>query len=102
MLPNKQLDMNEKGDDDDDGSPTSQHPVNREKWEMQPTTPGRLPFTPGLPTPSLASPFTPGHNSPFTPGGQASPFTPGNQTSPFTPRTQAFNTLDRRLPLRYG
>ena len=26
--------------------------------------------------------------------------TPPNQQTPFTPRTQAFHTLDRKLPLR--
>lgn len=36
-------------------------------------------------------------------GGKAfemQPNTPRTITTPFTPRTQAFNTLDRRLPLR--
>jgi hypothetical protein len=28
--------------------------------------------------------------------------TPPNQQVPFTPRTQAFHTLDRKLPLRYS
>ncbi len=28
--------------------------------------------------------------------------TPPNQQMPFTPRTQAFHTLDRKLPLRYS
>ncbi|KAJ4290739.1 hypothetical protein N0V88_006488 [Collariella sp. IMI 366227] len=28
--------------------------------------------------------------------------TPPHQQTPFTPRTQAFHTLDRKLPLRYG
>lgn len=50
------------------------------------------PFTPGPYTPSQHGPFTPG---PYTPAKQGQ-FTPG----PYTPRTQAFNPLDRRLPLR--
>jgi hypothetical protein len=28
--------------------------------------------------------------------------TPPHQQVPFTPRTQAFHTLDRKLPLRYS
>lgn len=50
------------------------------------------PYTPGLYTPAQRGPFTPG---PYTPAQQGQ-FTPG----PYTPRTQAFNSLDRRLPLR--
>lgn len=58
--------------------------------QQGPFTPG--PYTPGVYTPAQRGPFTPG---PYTPGPQTQ-FTPG----PYTPRTQAFNGMDRRLPLR--
>ncbi|KAM7222166.1 hypothetical protein V8F06_002438 [Rhypophila decipiens] len=57
MLPNKELDMVDS-DDEDNGSTGA---GKEREWEMQPTTPRGVPFT---------------------------------------PRTQAFHTLDRKLPLR--
>lgn len=89
-------------------------PPNKEYYgvpQQGPYTPGpnsqaqRGPFTPGPYTPSHHGQFTPGPYTPanqgqFTPGpyapAQQGQFTPG----PYTPRTQAFNSLDRRLPLR--
>lgn len=77
-------------------------PPNKEYYGVQqqgPYTPGpytqaqRGPFTPGPYSPSHHGQFTPG---PYTPAAQQGQFTPG----PYTPRTQAFNSLDRRLPLR--
>jgi len=73
MIPSKKDDVKEV--DDDDNSPTDFR--SDKVWEMQ----------------GLRSPTTPG--VPRTP---ASTFT----HTPFTPRTQAFNTLDRKLPLRQG
>lgn len=62
----------------------------------------RGPYSPGPYSPTQRGQFTPGPYTPgpYTPGPYApakqGPFTPG----PYTPRTQAFNALDRRLPLR--
>ncbi|KAH8883670.1 hypothetical protein GQ53DRAFT_427843 [Thozetella sp. PMI_491] len=57
MWPDPLLSKEFEDDDDDD------EPVSSKQWEMQPTTPGAVPFT---------------------------------------PRTQAFHTLDRRMPGRQG
>ncbi|OAA54972.1 hypothetical protein SPI_08476 [Niveomyces insectorum RCEF 264] len=72
LLPNKQLDVEMEGDSDsEDNFP----PASSKAWEMQPRP---------LASPRMA-----------TMSGGAS-----GMASPFTPRTQAFNALDRRLPLR--
>ncbi|KAK3335345.1 hypothetical protein B0T19DRAFT_452287 [Cercophora scortea] len=66
MLPNPELDIEDE--DDEFSVPGGRSsPSGDDKWEMQPTTPGR-----------------------------------GPMSVPFTPRTQAFHTLDRKLPLRGG
>ncbi len=72
LLPNKALDV-EDDSDSDDGMPSA----STKQWEMQPRP--------------MMSPRTPGSMMMSGAGGMA---------SPFTPRTQAFHTLDRRLPLR--
>jgi hypothetical protein len=75
MLPNPENDLNDKDNDDDDYY-VVQH-KKAEDWEMA----ARPPMSPRF-------------------GSAAS----GAPLSPFTPRTQAFYTLDRKLPLRqhYG
>lgn len=63
-------------------------PPNKEYYGVQ----QQGPYTPNPYAQAQRGPFTPG---PYTPS-QSGQFTPG----PYTPRTQAFNSLDRRLPLR--
>lgn len=88
MIPSKTDQV--KDVDDDDSSPTD---IKSDKvWEMQGL---RSPMTPAIPR-------TPGVNTNFT----TTNFTTTNFTAttftatPFTPRTQAFHTLNRKLPLR--
>ena len=77
LMPNKAIDVKEDGYDSDDGFP----PPASKQWEMKP----RAMLSPRTPNTAMMSPNT---------------YSGGISDSPFTPRTQAFNTLDRKLPLR--
>ncbi|CAK7568684.1 MAG: hypothetical protein SEPTF4163_006684 [Sporothrix epigloea] len=85
MLPDKTLDAVEEISSDEDTPPASSAKI----WETQ--------ITQGVHGTRLN-----GFNSSGFGGGDVFELcvTANKTTSPFTPRTQAFNTLDRRLPLR--
>lgn len=77
LLPNKEIDLKDSDSDSEDGLPV---PASKQ-WEMQP----RAMLSPSTPMSAMVS---------------STPYGGGISDSPFTPGTQAFNSFERKLPLR--